>query len=246
MTMTEEQTQSSSSKLTTPLAIVIAGGLVALAIYLRAPGNLGGIGATTGDEAGSSPSAENAVVDVRLRPVDSSDHVRGSQDARVTLVEYSDLECPFCKRFHTTLQQVMKEYPNDVRWVYRHFPLTSLHQQAQTEALASECAAEQGKFWEFIDVVFETTQGNDSLDLKSLPQLATKAGVGNISQFQSCLDGQKYLDRIQKDLADAEAAGGRGTPHTILIGPNDAKIPISGAQPFETLKAAIDSSLSAG
>lgn len=187
---------SQQTPLTTPMAIVIAGAFIAIGIY--ASGGLGGTGSAPADTAApdqGQPSAQPARPTPppigKFRPVDETDHVRGSSDAKVTIIEYSDLECPFCKRFHGTLQQVLEEYPNDVRWVYRHAPLVQLHQKAPAEANAAECAAEQGKFWEFIDLVFEQTQGNDSLDLETLPDIARGAGVANISQFQACVDSDK-------------------------------------------------------
>lgn len=100
------------------------------------------------------------------RAVDTKKEVvRGNPDAKITIIEYSDLECPFCKRFHVTMEQVLATYGNDVRVVFRHFPLDSLHKKARTEANAVECAGEQGKFWEFIDGIFAVTPSNDGLDI---------------------------------------------------------------------------------
>jgi len=221
---------------------VLAGGLVALAIYFggdrpttRPTGGTG----EAGD--GAAPAAEQAGAQVgEIRPVTEADHARGPDSAKITLIEYSDLECPFCKRFHPTVQQLMKEYPSDVRWVYRHFPLEQLHSQAPREAEATECAAEQGKFWELTDLIYEVTPSNDGLDLAQLPVLAGQAGVANIPQFEACLESGKYADKVAADLADATAAGGQGTPYSVLIGPDDTKVPISGAQPYASLKAAVD------
>ncbi len=225
------------------MAIVIAGAFIAVALYAR-----GGIGAPSSapaptiqpntQQAAATNPAEALVGNARA--VTNEDHVRGPANAKLTILEYSDLECPFCKKFHTTLLDVMKEYPNDVKWVYRHFPLEQLHQQAPAEANAAECAAEQGKFWEFIDIVFATTEGNDSLDLKKLPDYARQAGVANITQFQSCVDSDKYMDKVNADVADAEGAGGRGTPYSILIAPDGKRYPINGAQNFQKLQAQIE------
>lgn len=101
-----------------------------------------------------------------LRQADSKNEpVRGNLNAKITVVEYSDFECPYCKRFHETMLQVMDVHQENIRWVYRHFPLDSLHQNARTEALAAECANEQGKFWEFTDTVFAVTPSNDGIDI---------------------------------------------------------------------------------
>lgn len=222
-----------------PAAIVVAGGLIALAIYF---GGSGGGSATNNAVAVQTPAvatpAPIAIGDIR--PVGAEDHVRGPENAKVTVIEYSDLECPFCKRFHPTMQQLVEEYPNDVRWVYRHFPLDQLHAQAREEALATECAGEQGKFWEFTDLIYETTPSNDGLDLDSLPDLAQQAGVANIAQFTSCVESKKYADKVDADIADAQAAGGRGTPYSIVLGPNGEKEPINGAQPYASVKALVE------
>lgn len=100
------------------------------------------------------------------KPVDyDKDDVRGPKNGKITLIEYSDLECPFCKRFHETMKQLLAKYPNDVRWVYRHSPIDQLHSKARSEAAAVECAREQGKFWELTDLIFKVTPGNDGLVL---------------------------------------------------------------------------------
>lgn len=90
-----------------------------------------------------------------IRGLEASDHIRGAAKAPITLVEYSDFQCPFCKRFHPTMQRIMKDYDGNVSWVYRNFPLSSIHEYAQARAEAAECASEQGKFWEYADALFE-------------------------------------------------------------------------------------------
>ena len=239
---TENRASSQKSTVGMPIAIVIAGALVAVAVYFggnRAPAvPTGGEGQDVVVDEGAVEPEEPAVGE--MREVSSQDHVRGASNAKVTIIEYSDLECPFCQRFHGTMKQVMKEYPNDVRWVYRHFPLEQLHSKAKKEAEATECAGEQGRFWELTDKIFEVTPGNDGLDLDALPDLARQVGVVNISQFEACLESGKYAGRVKEDLADAEAAGGRGTPYSVVIGPDGEKTPLSGAQPLESVKAAIE------
>lgn len=233
---------SQKSTVGVPVAIVIAGALVAVAIYF---------GGNQAPAASPTDEMRDVVVDEGvgepkkpevgdIREVGNKDHIRGVSNAKVTIIEYSDLECPFCKHFHPTVQKVVDEYPGDVRWVFRHFPLEMLHSKAKKEAEATECAGEQGKFWELTDKIFEVTPGNDGLDLDTLPDLARQAGVVNISQFESCLESGKYAERIEEDLADAEAAGGMGTPYSVIIGPDGEKMPLSGAQPFEAVKAAVE------
>ncbi len=254
MTETKPSIMTSGKNfLTVPMSIVIAGALVALAIYFGSGGSItiGGDKTPAGSgnnqpAAAAKPAGEPAAAQPtvgEMAEVTNDDHIRGSADAKITIVEYSDLECPFCKRFHETLLQVMDEYPNDVRWIYRHAPLVQLHSKAPAEANAAECAAEQGKFWEFIDIVFATTQGNDSLVLSTLPQLAQQAGVANVPQFEKCVADEKYADKVDEQLQDAYAAGLRGTPYSVVIGPDGEKTPISGAQQYPQVKATIDSLL---
>lgn len=169
------------------------------------------------------------------------DHIRGDKNAKVTIIEYSDLECPFCKNFHLTLKDVVAKNEGKVRWVYRHFPLDGLHSQARPEAEAAECASEQGKFWEFIDTIFENTPSNNGLDLAKLPDYAKTAGVKDIEKFKNCVSSKKYADAVQRDVVDAEGAGGRGTPYSLVIGKDGTPIPVNGALPATSIQQAIDS-----
>ncbi|MFH1354410.1 MAG: thioredoxin domain-containing protein [bacterium] len=231
--------EGAPSPMGVPVAIVIAGVLIAAAVYFGGKGAPADqpLEADVAAEFGEEKVAGATVGDIR--PVDETDHVMGAVDAKVTVIEYSDLECPFCKRFHLTAQQLVSEYPDDVRWVFRHFPLEQLHSQASKEAEATECAGEQSKFWEMLDAIFEATPSNDGLDLTTLPALAGQAGVANIQQFQTCLDTGLFADRVAEDLADAEEAGGMGTPYSVIIGPNGEKEALSGAQPYDAVKAAV-------
>lgn len=233
-----ETTTKPTNSLSIPIAIVIAGGLIALALYYGG----GKTSRLNTDQAAATPVIPAPEVPAigDIRPVGAEDYVRGPASAKVTIIEYSDLECPFCKRFHPTMQQLVKEYPNDVRWVYRHFPLPQLHSQAPKESEAVECAKEQGKGWELIDKIYEVTPSNDGLDLTTLPTLARGVGVVNIPQFEACVESGKYKSRVDDDIADAESAGGRGTPYSVLLAPNGEKIPISGAQPYASIKATVE------
>ena len=246
----ETSSQRATFTLNVPVAILIAGVLIAAAIFFKGAGfptSPDGLrGAGTGQAPGTPAPAAGAPQQPSVgdfRPVSADDHIRGASDAKVTIIEYSDLECPFCKQFHATLQQAVQEYPNDVRWVYRHFPLVQLHSKAPAEANAAECAGEQGKFWEFIDIVFEVTPANDGLNLAQLPEYARQAGVANIVQFQDCVDSNKYKEKVDADVADAQAAGGRGTPYSVVVGPDGEAQPLSGAQPYATVKATVESLL---
>lgn len=174
-------------------------------------------------------------------PVDDSDHIKGDKNAPITIVEYSDFECPFCQRFHPTMERVAAAYPGKVRWVYRHFPLVSIHSNAQRLAEGSECAAELGgndAFWKYADEIFATKNyGNENLTA-----IAKKIGL-NETKFTGCLTNGKYTQKVNAITAAGEAAGVDGTPGSFLIGKNGQARLISGAVPFETLKAAIDAEL---
>lgn len=224
--------------------MVIAGALIALAVYFgdgrSTPANVNPEVVNSPAVAAQRPPAPT-VGDIR--PIDDKDHAKGPANAKVTVIEYSDTECPFCKRFHATMEQVSKEFPNDMRWVYRHFPLDQLHQKARKESIAAECAGEQGKFWEMLDKIYEVTPSNDGFDLTTLPELAKGIGVANVQQFEACLDSGKFDQRIEDDIADAQEAGGRGTPYSVIIAADGSKTPLSGAQPFEAVKAAIQQAL---
>lgn len=216
-----------------PVAIILAGGLVAFAIYFG-----GGKSTPTPPTALTEENAEPTVGN--FRPVDDTDHIRGPATARVTIIEYSDLECPFCKQFQVTMRELVAAYPNDVRWVYRHFPLEQLHSKAPQEAIATECAGEQGKFWELTDKIFEVTPANNGLNLEQLPTLAASVGVADIPAFSACLTSDRHRAKVDADYADARTAGGQGTPYSIIIGPTGEPAPISGAQPLSVLKAAVE------
>lgn len=183
-----------------------------------------------------------AVVDDTVEPeptsvpaVSDDDHVRGDINAPITVIEYSDFECPFCSRFHPTMQQVMADYSGKVRWVYRHFPL-SFHPEALPAANASECAAEQNKFWEYADKLFEN---QDSLDNNYYKQIATELGL-NMNQWQSCFDSSKYSDKIESQSAGGANAGVTGTPGSFIVDEDGNAIPIKGALPYSSVASAID------
>ncbi|MCR4314482.1 MAG: DsbA family protein [Candidatus Uhrbacteria bacterium] len=170
--------------------------------------------------------------------VTESDHIRGNKDAAITIIEYSDFECPFCGRFHPTMLQVMEEYTDSVRWVFRHFPL-SFHPEAMPAANAAECASEQGKFWEYADALFEN---QTSLGSEYFATLASDLGL-NTSQWQDCYDTSKYQDVIEAQAQAGGAAGVSGTPGSFVIDKDGNAIPIKGALPFSSVSAAIDSVL---
>ncbi len=190
--------------------------------------------------AAPSPSAAppTTAPSAPVAGVTSDDHVRGSSSAPVTMIEYSDYECPFCQRFHETMKQVMKDYSGKVRWVFRHFPL-SFHANAQPAALAAECASEQGKFWEFTDAAY---QSQANLGDALFSQIASDLKL-NKSKFDSCVSSKKYASVISADQASGSAAGVDGTPATFIIAADGSQELVPGALPYEQVKPMIDAAL---
>lgn len=228
------------------LVLCTIGFFILLGMVLTGNVSFGGDGKTVAyadntaiQNAPSAPQGGAANQPVAVPPVDEkNDHIRGNKKAKVTLVEYSDFECPFCGRYYPTMKQVEKEYGSQVRIIYRHYPL-SFHPQAQPAAEASECAAEQGKFWEFHDGVFEN---QERIGSALFTEVAGKIGL-NTGKFNDCVSARKYQSKVAEQQAGGNSAGVQGTPHTIVLGANGETVPISGALPFEQVKAAIDSVL---
>lgn len=181
----------------------------------------------------------------KVKPVSKDDHVRGNEKASVTLIEYSDIECPFCKRFHPTVLRLMKEYEGKVKWVYRHFPL-SFHANAQKEAEATECAASIGgndAFWKYTDALYERTTSNGTgFALDQLVPLAKELGIDE-GRFKECLDSGKMAQKVQQDFTEGQAAGVDGTPGNILVAKDGTSVIVPGAVPYETLKSQVDQML---
>lgn len=222
-----------------PLAIVVAGALIAGAVYF-----------SNASSSGGASNSATRTADIEIRPVRADEHVRGSANAKVAVVEFSDTECPFCKRFDETMHQVISYYdPSDVAWVYRHFPLEQLHPKAPKQAEAMECAAEQGgndMFWAFSDMIYSRTNSNNSLDIgvyntpkptpkdasgkpyytEKTPRSAQDAGqlsdfaveLGlNKTRFEECLASGRFVDKVNEDAAEAASSGGTGTPYIVFV-----------------------------
>lgn len=160
-------------------------------------------------------------------------HVLGGKNAKVKLVEYSDFQCPFCQKMSLTIKQLVSEYGDKISVEYRHYPL-SFHPMATPAAMASECAAEQGKFWEFHDAVFAN---QSALSVEMLRGTAQSLRL-NMKKFNTCFDSGKYALKVQQQQTEGAAKGVQGTPATFVNGQF-----VSGAQPFEAFKQIIDSQL---
>ncbi len=177
---------------------------------------------------------------IELKDVNKDDWMRGDKKADLSIVEFSDIDCPYCVKFHETMKKLSEEYKGKINWVYRHFPLTSLHPNAFKKAEATECVGSLGgndKFWPFLDKLVE----DKTITMDKLGEVAATFGV-NATKFQECYDGGKMTSKVQDQADQAVKAGGRGTPYSVIVF-EDQKIPINGALPYEQVKAQIDALL---
>lgn len=234
-----------------PMLIVVTVGLAFLVGMLwQKVSNLEGgktnTVAGTGNDAAapSNPSGKLTEDQVKKLPaVSDSDYVRGNKDADVVMIEYSDLECPFCEKFHPTGQQAMDEYGDKIAWVYRHFPLETLHPRALPSALASECVGKEAGsegFWKFIDMVFSDQE--KYLTDSGLREAALASGA-NGSSFDSCYSSKEFESKIRDTITSATTAGVTGTPATFVVNKKGDVWLVPGAVPYATLKATIDEAL---
>jgi protein-disulfide isomerase len=205
--------QEQNNNLFIPVSILLAGFLIAGGIYLSNKGN--------------APLVDTNIVKnsdvsgIQVKPVSKEDHILGNPDAPIVMIEFSDTECPYCKMFQTTMQSIIDSYGKDgkVAWVYRHFPLDSLHSKSRKEAEATECVNELGgntAFWKMLDTIYTETPANNGLDAAKLPEFAGMTGV-DVTKFNACLDSGKYAATVEADFQDGVKAGAQGTPYTVLV-----------------------------
>lgn len=177
-------------------------------------------------QAQAQRSAELAKL---ARPVDlKKDHVLGPKNAEISLVEYSDVECPFCKRFEDVPTEVMKKFPGQVNWVWRFYPLPFHEPMASREAVALECATKLGgneKFWSMLGSMMKATRSNGQGMPGNDPirELAKKDGF-DMTKFDACTNDKAMLKEVQADLADGTKAGVSGTPTTLIINHKTGKV----------------------
>ncbi len=160
------------------------------------------------------------------------DPVLGAADAKVTIIEFSDFECPYCRRVQPTLKRLLKEYEGQVRLVFRDFPL-SFHKNAHKAAEAAQCAGDQGKFWPYHDKLFEQT----ALAPADLKKYAGEMEL-DLDKFSACLDSGKYTQEVEKDMQDGQAVGVNSTPSFFVNGQ-----PLSGAVPYERFQELVEAAL---
>ena len=196
-----------------------------------------------GGTAGQPQARPQRPTSLKIKKPSISEHWRGVKNARFVWVEYSDLECPFCKRIHPDMVKLMDENKDKVAWVYRHYPL-SFHQNAQKEGEGAECATELGgndAFWSYVDKIYERTTSNGTgFALDALGPLAAELGVDQ-SKFQDCLDQGKYTKKVKDEFSEGSNAGIQATPTGVIYDIKTGKtVLVEGALPFASLKQALD------
>ncbi|OHA08728.1 MAG: hypothetical protein A3B37_02660 [Candidatus Sungbacteria bacterium RIFCSPLOWO2_01_FULL_59_16] len=218
-----------------PGSIVLAGAVVALAVIYVGRG--GALPAPAAQGTANTGTANSAVAGVQAANLADDDPFLGDPSAPVAIIEFSDFQCPFCARFFSDAEpRIIDTYvkTGKVKFIYRDFPLSSIHAEAQKAAEAGECADEQGKFWLYHDLVFRR---QSQLGVENLKAWAAELGF-NTQQFNSCLDSGKYAAEVAKDFSDGQAAGVRGTPTFFINGQS-----VVGALPFEQFQSAIEAAL---
>ncbi len=180
---------------------------------------------------GADQPATHKVVPINVE----NEYVKGNKDATVEVIEYSDFECPYCLQHTVAMHQLFNDYQDKIKIVFRHFPL-SFHPKAQKAAEASECAGEQGKFWEMHKKIFEANEASN-MSVAQWKQEAKNLGL-NATQFNTCLDEGKYDDKVKEDQAGGQVAGVTGTPATFINGQM-----LSGAVGYDQLKQIIEAEL---
>jgi protein-disulfide isomerase len=227
-----------SEKIIIPLSILIAAIVIGGAIFLSNQANNG--------SAISNPNSDETT---DINPVDpETDHIEGNPDADLFIIEYSDLECPFCKRYHEdVMKPLAAEYAADgrVAFVFRHFPLDApytrvVHATATEEAVASECVAQLGgneAFFEFIDVIFATTNSDGRFDLGTLPSIAAGVGVDEAA-FTTCYENEETKSLVTADFEDGRAGGVEGTP--AIFAQSADGVTYQAVADYDVLKQAIE------
>ncbi|RMF88852.1 MAG: hypothetical protein D6733_07670 [Methanobacteriota archaeon] len=217
------------------------------------------------------PPAEEAVktVDIDRDRLLDDDPWTGNREAGVVVVEFSDFQCPFCARVHPTVQRMEDDYGDRILFVYRDFPLSSIHPMAEKAAEAAQCAFEQDRFWDYHDMLFQRQQSWSSVGTPRFKEYAAELGL-DTEAFNTCLDTSKYVHEVSRDLQTGSSLGVTGTPaFFIMASKEDADVEtlknlangqtliyressdgknvlfqISGAQPYSVFQSVIDAALS--
>lgn len=197
-------------------------------------------------DSAESKKGDSVIADVNVEGPSDSDSIRGNRDAKYALIEYSDFDCPYSAKFHKTGAQFINEYGEEVMWVYRHLPLSTMHPYAESKAIASECARLQAgntAFWAYADELFirQNELINTKTELKVyLNSIAKKVGL-NLPQFESCYDNKNTTNELNNDIATAQTAEVEGTPGNFLLNIETGfALPLNGAVSLDVLKNSLE------
>ena len=212
-----------------PLVILCAGLIVALAVYV----------VRVRDQVANGSGTPEAV-----RAVSPTDHIIGNPSAPIVIVEYADIDSEFSKKLQLTMEQLMTEYAsgNKVAWVYRHFPVTTIHPNAAVNALAAECAASvsgPATFFQFINAMNAAAPGAISFDPKRYGAIVAQLSLPK-EAFDACVASQTFEKRVHDDYRNALASGATGSPYIILLVQGQKPRQIQGAPPYKALKRILD------
>ncbi|HVZ76212.1 MAG TPA: DsbA family protein [Candidatus Paceibacterota bacterium] len=225
----QHQSEKKSFDISPSLAILISGVLIAGSILFI---HFNPTQPSVEAAANTAPTTANVPLPT------ASDHRYGSATAPITLVEYSDFQCPYCQMVYPTLKRLVDESNGQIAWVYREFPLVSIHPEAHGAALAAECINEQlgnDGFWKFADAIFAD---QTKMSAAYYAQLAAQFGA-DPAKFASCVSSAKYQSVLDQGTDEAEGNGGTGTPFTVVVG-NGVQVPVVGAQPYDNFVAVIN------
>lgn len=229
--------------LTAPIAILLGAVMISGSILYTGSGGRAAVGPSALQPTNNGDNEPDITIQDPGKLVQTDDPMLGNAKAKVTIVEFSDFQCPFCRTFWSnTYSQIKRDYidTGKVRLVFRDYPL-SFHEAARPSALAANCANEQGRFWSYHDAIFaeqaKKGQGTIAYGVTELKEWARQVGM-DMSRFIPCLDSAKYLSEVEQDVADGSAVGVSGTPSFFING----KL-IVGAQPYSSFKALIDAAL---
>jgi len=212
-----------------PVVIILAGSVVAFSLYVvRIRNNV--------EHGSGQPEA--------VRPVTAEDHIIGNPAAPIVIVEYSDIDSAYGKKLQLTMEQLMTEYAtgNKVAWVYRHFPVTTIHADSAMHALAAECAASistPSTFFGFIDALNAAAPGATTFNPKGYGLIVTQLGLSK-EKFDACVSSQTFIENVHADYANALASGATASPYIVLVVQGEKPRSIEGAPPYKTLKEIID------
>ena len=224
-----------------PIAIIFGFALIAIAIFFTSNNS-------NQQTLVEQPTASerNATVDGTVPPPNANDYIKGNPNAPIVMIEYSDYECPFCKQFHATMNQIMDEYgaTGQLAWVYRQFPITQLHPNSAKISEAALCVGELGgnePFWTFTDTLFEEREFGAPTNVTRLPEYAELAGVSR-TDYISCVNSREMEDEVLASAEEGFNIGARGTPYTIIM-VGDQQAVVNGAQPYQVVKDIVTSLL---